>query len=135
MDAVEYLERIEKLVMMIHNKQVQVDKWRRIAENNTGQAAGERVQASGNKQKMADAVNMYTDIEREIQSLVNERVAIEKVIEQLPCDEYDVLFKHYALGMSLQEIANRKDKSYSWVTMKHSSGVKSVQCILDKQRK
>ena len=53
------------------------------------------------------------------------------VIEQLNATEYDVLHKMYVQFLTLDEVAARKGKSYSWVTTMHGRALQDVQKILD----
>lgn len=130
MSAEEYLQRIEKIKTMIHNKQIEVSEWKDKAKGNTGQAEGERVQSSGDKQKMANAVNTYADIEKEIEVLQAELNAIIKTIERLPAKQYDVLHKFYFQGMSISCIAEEKNKSRHWAYGHYKKALKGVENIL-----
>lgn len=131
MSAEEYLQRIEKIKIMIHNKQIEVSEWKDKAKGNTGQAEGERVQSSGDKQKMANAVNTYADIEKEIEDLKAELNAIIKTIEQLPAKQYDVLHKFYFQGISMACIAEENNKSRYWAYGQYKKALKGIENILE----
>lgn len=145
MKAKEYLHQVEKLDNMIHNKQIEVEQWRYIAMGSGSFAEGERVQSSGNQQKMADAVARYIDIETQINADIDRYIDIKQqvisTIEQLPANEYDLLHKMY-IGimedsctryLTLDEVADIKNKSYSWATTLHGRALASVQKILDER--
>ena len=154
MNAEAFLEQIKKLDRMIENKQNERERWLMLAYNTTAGAApetGVRVQTSGNKQLIADAVNNSLDIEREISASIaklNEaRQQIISVIEQLPVDEYDLLHKLYVGEvstdkqgrkhfdyMSLKEAAARLGKSYSWASGTKGSALQKVKKIIDEQQ-
>lgn len=154
MNAEAFLEQIMKLDRMIENKQNERERWLMLAYNTTAGAApetGVRVQTSGNKQLMADAINSSVDIEREISATIGKlyeaRKQIIGVIEQLPVDEYDVLHKLYVgevstdkqgrkrfSYMSIQEAADALGKSYSWASGKKGSGLQRVKKIIDEQQ-
>ena len=137
MTAKEYLLQVKKLDMMISNKLQEVEHWKCIATSTNASGSGERVQASGSWQKMADAVARYMDIERDINAaideLVDRRQEIIRTIEQLPVTEYDILHKVYIQGKDFSVVADRYDKTYSWVTTVHGRGLKHLQNILDKR--
>ena len=139
MKAKCFLRQIEKLDSMIKNKVVEQDQWRSIAMGTTAPMGGERVQSSGNKQKMADAVERFVEIERDINRsidiLVDTKNDVISVIEQLKTIEYDILHKLYVQYMSLYDVADIYDKSYSWVTTIHGRALKNVQTILDQREK
>lgn len=135
MKAKEFLLQLDKLNKLIENKMIERQQWRSIAMG-TGQGAdGERVQSSGNPQKMADAIARYVDIEKEIDAAIEKFIAkrnhIISVIEQLPLMEYDFLHKVYVQGNTIEEAAAMFGKSYSWGTSKHGTALKAVQDILD----
>lgn len=130
-NAIEYLKQVEKLNILIENKQLEVEQWKDIAEGITGQADGERVQASKSKQKMADAVNRYTDIEMEICELAEKKQEIIRTLEELPAAEYDVLYKYYIQQMQIREVALLMNKSITWVKDKKRKGEAEIQMLLN----
>lgn len=135
----EYLMQVGKLNKLIQNKLAEKDQWRAIATNTTTHSDGERVQSSGSKQKMADAVVRYVEIEREIDRCIDEYIErkqeVIRTIEQLPANEYDVLHKIYIQGIFLEDVAEIYGKSYSWVTTVHGKALKRVQDILERREK
>ena len=135
MKAKAFLLQLDKLNKLIENKLIEKQQWKSIAMG-TGQGTdSERVQSSGNPQKMADAIARYVDIEKEIDAAIDKfvdtRNHIISVIEQLPVTEYDILHKVYVQGIELADVAAASGKSYSWVTSKHGRALKAVQDILD----
>jgi DNA-directed RNA polymerase specialized sigma subunit len=135
MDKKEYMLQVRKLDMMITNKLAEVEHWKCIATSTTTAADGERVQSSGSKQKMADAVARYIDIEREINAdidrLIDKKQEIIRTIEQLPTVEYDILHKMYIQNMDFYKVADSYGKSYSWATSMHGKALSDLQKILD----
>ena len=134
MDAQEYMLQWDKFNKMIQNKKEEVRKERDKAQGTTGQSDGDRVQSSGSKQKMADAVHRYTDLEREIDGLEQKKREIINTIEQLPGDLYDVLHKYYIQSLSLKAIAVSVGKSYSWASTHHRQALKCLGEILERSR-
>ena len=135
MTAKDFLKQLTKLDMMIENKQIEKEQWKAIALNVTAKYEGERVQASSSQQKMADAIDRYIDIEREIDKHIDELIDTKKdvisVIEMLNPIEYDILHKIYIQFLTLYDVAAIYDKSYSWATTIHGRALKNVQKILD----
>lgn len=135
--AKEYMEQIEKLNNMIKNKQIELQLWQDIAIGTSAPANGDRVQSSGSKEKMANAVCTYVDIEREINAdiaaLTEQRQEIIKTIELLSANEYDVLHMIYVQLLSTDEAAIIKHKSESWVSSIKGNALQSVQRILDER--
>ncbi len=149
MDARKFLKQVRKIDKMIVNKQSEIEQWKAIAEGTTAKLGGERVQSSGSKQKMEDAVCKYTSIEKEVEKHRDELIVTKQdvisVIESLEnATEYDVLHKMY-IGklvtrkdgtkythyLDFQEIADMYDKQYSTITTVHGRALKNVQSILD----
>ena len=135
MKAREFLRQVYKLDCMVANKLAEKRRWQEIAAGASPQGTSERVRSSGNPQRMADAIGRYIDIEREIDECVDRLVDAKRevlgVIEQLNATEYDVLHKMYVQFLTLDEVAARKNKSYSWVTTVHGRALQDVQKILD----
>lgn len=137
MDAKEFLRQIRKLDKLIENKLVEVQQWKEIATNVSPNLTGERVQSSGNPQKIADAIGRYIDLEREINQDIDKLVETKKdvisVIEQLNATEYDVLHKVYVQGFTFDEVAIACKRGRSWATTVHGRALKHVQTILDQR--
>lgn len=138
MNAKEFLRQIKKLDKLIENKLAEVQKWKEIASNTAPQMMGDKVQSSGNPQRIADAICRYIDLEREINNDIDNMIEIKKavigVIEQLNATEYDVLHKVYVQGFTFDEVAIACKRSTSWATTVHGRGLKHVQKILDQNQ-
>lgn len=137
MKAKDFLLQVKKLDKMIENKLVEVQQWKDIANNTTADMSGDRVQTSGNPHKIADAIARYIDLEKEINQciddLINTKKGVISVIEQLNATEYDILHKVYIQNIPLYDVAEKYDRTYSWVTTIHGRALKHVQKILDNQ--
>ena len=138
MKAQEFLRQGRKLDFQITNKLIEQQQWKDIALGITANMDGERVQSSGAKSKMANAVEKCVDMEAEIDSLIDKLIETKKeviqAIEQLDSPtEYDVLHRRYIQFLSLQEIADHYRKDYGWATTTHGRALKSLQSILDKK--
>lgn len=139
-EAQIFLEQPEKLDIQIRNKLIEKKQWHDIALGITANMDGERVQSSGAKSKMADAINKCVDMEAEIDSLVDELIDTKKnviqTIEKLDSPtEYNILHMRYIQYLSLQEIADHYNRDYGWVTTTHGRALKSVQVLLDRKEK
>lgn len=130
-----YLEQVRRLDTMIQNKLIEKQQWMEIATSITANTDGERVQSSGAKEKMADAVIKCVDMEAEIDRLVDKLIDTKKeviqTIEQLNSPiEYNLLHMRYIQYKSLQEIADYYRKDYGWATTTHGRALRSVENIL-----
>lgn len=136
MDAKEFLRLPEKLDVRIKNKLIEQQQWRDLALGITANMDGERVQSTGTKTKMADAINKCVDMEAEIDSLIDELVDTKKkvieAIEKLDSPvEYDVLHRRYIQYQSLQDVADHYGYDYGWATTTHGRALRSLQVILE----
>lgn len=139
MNAKDYLLQIQKLDKLIENKLQEVAHWKAVATGTTVCSEGDRVQSSGSKQKMADAICRYMQMEDEINAaidrLVDTKQEIIETIEQLHIDEYDLLHKIYVQKKELYEAAMEMDRSYRWATSVHGRALANVQKILNEREK
>lgn len=139
MKAKDYLKQLQKLDRLIENKLAELQQWRDMATCTTQQLSADRVQTSGNPQKMADAICKIIEIEGEIDryvdSLVDTKREVISTLEQLNPTEYDLLHKVYVQYNTFDAVAIRTGKSYSWVTTVHGRALKNVQSILDERSK
>lgn len=129
--------QLKKIDVMINNKLQEQSRWRDIACRTTARVGGERVQSSGSKTRMADAIDRYVDLEKEIDEcidrLIDKRQEIIKTIEQLEPIEYDMLHKVYVQYRTIDEFAEMYNKTYSWGTTMHGRALESLQRILDRR--
>lgn len=134
----EYLKQVARLDIQIKNKLIEQQQWRDIALGITSNTEGEKVQSSGVKSKMADAINRCVDMEAEINSLIDKLIDTKKdviqTIERLDsATEYNVLHLLYIQGKDLQEVADQYGKEYGWATTVHGRALKNVQAILERK--
>ena len=139
-DVQAYLEMPKLLDARIRNKLIEKQQWKDIALGITANMDGERVQSSGSKNKLGNAVERCVDIETEIGELVDNLIETKKevirTIEQLYSPiEYDVLHKRYIQYMTLQEIADHYGRNYDWAKITCKRGCKHVQVILNRKEK
>lgn len=136
--AIELLESVAKLDTLIRNKLIERQQMKELALGITANMDGERVQSSGSKSKMANAVERCVDMEAEIDSLIDKLIDAKKeviqVIEQLDNPtEYNLLHMKYIQHKSLQEIADRYHREYGWATTTHGRALAKVQSIIDRK--
>lgn len=134
MNIDKYLHNISLIDSKIANKVYELEMWKEIAEG-SGMGDGERVQASSNQQKMADAVIKYADIEKEIETLRAEKRLFVERIERLPRNCYILLHDLYIKGLTLKESERLNGKSYSWVTTTHSRAKKELMRVIENENR
>ena len=112
MDAKEYLKQVEKLDLRIKNKLIEQQQWKDIALGITANMEGERVQSSGAKSKMADAVGRCVDVEAEIDSLIDLLIDTKKEVIQT-IESLDSATEYNVLHMSIEILPRRAIKNKS----------------------
>ena len=138
MTAEEFLLQIKKIDTVIDNKLIEITQWKDRATSTTTILTPDKVQSSGSQQKMADSVERWLDLEREINADIDELIRVKKqviaVLEKVvDANEYNVLHmlyvqhKHYR---SPAYVADALDMSTSWVKDKRKGGLNSVEKIL-----
>ena len=134
MNVKAYVERLAHINNEIENTVADYEFWVRISEYTGTDNSSERVQSSGNKQKMEKAVCNFTDIEQglndEIHRLAAERQDIIDHLKMLPPQEYNVLHKMYVQGYERWEVSDKLHKSISWVDSVHGRALSHLQKIL-----
>lgn len=151
--AKDFLLQVEKLDRLIENKLIERQQWQSIAMGVTSGGESvlvkvngktelqnmEKVQSSGNPQKMSDAIIKYIEIDAEIdrciEFYVDTRKDVIEVIEKLPAQEYDLLHKVYIQHITLAEAADAYNTTYSNVTTVHGRALKMLQNILNERNK
>ena len=139
MKAKDYLKQLQKLDRLIENKLAEKEQWRAIATSTTQQLTHDKVQSTSNPHKMADAIHKIIEIEAEIDACVDRLVDTKRdvisTIERLNPTEYDLLHKVYVQYFTFDEVADKKGKSYSWVTTVHGKALKNVQRMIGERNK
>lgn len=121
MNVKEYLGQIKKLEKMISNKTDEIEKLRKIK--------GAFLLESENGHRVAA---LESEALQYVNDLLVKQGEISKTIEKLESHvEYDLLYKVYIQGKTLQEVADIYGRTYSWSTTIHHMAKKSLQKILD----
>ncbi len=136
MKAKDYLLQVSKIDKLIANKLIEKEQWLIIAQGTSGTAEGERVQSSGNQQKMADSVCKMIEIDEEINKYIDKLIDIKQdvihTIEQLQPIEYDILHIVYIQFKDFNDVATKYNKSIKWVNRIHGRALANVQKVIDK---
>ncbi len=146
MDAIGFLERLKILPKIIENCELQKQDWKDKARKTTSSGVSvyiqnskgedelqnmEKVQSSSGGDPMGIAVANYVDIERKIEALKVEKEQIESILEQLPPNQYDIIYKFHILEFRVYEIADSLKKSTSFVEKTKKKGLENLQILLD----
>lgn len=132
MTTKEYLNQIERLDKMITNKLSEIYQLKIMACSITVSGDSERVQTSGNQDKLGSTIAKIVDLEREtdelVDSLVDKRKEILKQIDNMKnIDHYDVLHKHYVERRTFQDIADSENWSIRQVFNIHGRALQEFE--------
>lgn len=136
MKAKEYLNKLKKYDFIIKSKAEEVKRWHDIATNITIRQEGERVQSSGDKDKLGASVSIYVDLEEELLQDIQlfekaRREIIDTLTDVLNGEEYSVCYQHFVIGLDWQAIADNMGKSYRWATSVNGNALAKIQRFLD----
>lgn len=137
MNAEKYLEQIAILDRRIKNKTRDMERWRESAEYSSTDYGAERVQSSGNKSRMENAIIRSLGLEEQIKKDVAKRNSIIADLDRLSethIEPYSVLYGIYVLGQAYKDIAVEMDKSLSWVRDNRKIGLIEVEKILEERK-
>lgn len=138
MNAEEFLLQIKKIDTVIDNKLIEITQWKERATSTTTILNPDKVQSSGSQQKMADSVERWLDLEREINADIDELIKVKKsvliILEKVTdAEQYDVLHKLYVRHKefpSVQAVADAVYRSVTWVQVRKKAGLKNIEKIL-----
>lgn len=127
-----WLENVELIDEKIASKLIEKQQWHDLALSITAAMDGERVQSSGAKDKMVDAVSRCVDVEAEIDNqvalLVRKKKEVTEALERLDNPfYYKILHMRYIQYIPLKKIAEQLHKEYTTITTTHGRALKHVQ--------
>ena len=131
-----YFERVEMIDSVIECKLIERKQWEELAESITANMDGERVQSSGSKSKMADALNkcidMEAEIDREVDKLIAKKREAVSVLERLDNPYYyRLLHARYIQYIPLKDIAAQWGIEYTNITSAHGRALDCAERIMD----
>ena len=148
MKSKEYLKSIALIDAQIDGTLADIQRWYDRATSITSQPKtiiklkdGKLVKTivppsfgSGTSDKVGDSVAEYVDIEMEtdLRHLLAERQEIIELMRQLKNrDQFTVLWESYVMNRTNQEIADKMERSLSWVGSVKLSALKELDTILE----
>lgn len=130
MDTVQYLSQIRRYEALIESKTIEIAQIQSMATNITVATDNERVQSSGDKDRVGKAVVKIIDrvdkLEKILDDFYKQRDIIIRQIEALDkTEEYQVLFNFYVGKQTLEKIAETTGYSRSSVKRIKNNGIRS----------
>ena len=135
-EAQVYLEQDELCAVKIECKLAEVQQWQDIALSITQVMGGERVQSSGSKDKLGEAVTncqiAKSDVAVAVEELIAKRKEISKTLDKVDNPTwYKLLHQRYIQHEQLKTVANNMNGSYDWAKTTHGRALECVKKILD----
>ena len=132
-ETYKYLESIEKVNSILHNKCLEYDQLMTIATKTTQFNDG-MPHASGKSDKVGNIGTELVELEREIQAttklIMQFKREVVKTLEKLSTNHYKVLYQLYVKGLSYKEIAGNENKSRQWVNKTKNTAVQELSFIV-----
>ena len=141
MKAIDYLNRIKVMDAKIETKTEELERLEALAEKTTASSGGDRVQASGNQQKLEDCVIKIMQLKTEINAIIEKYVGYKKEAMELVDNACDadclrLIYKRYFSYMKWEEIAVDMNYTYQWISGGlHQRALRQVQKALDEREK
>ena len=136
MRSKEYLLQIYKLDKLIQAKLDEIQRLKSSAISSS-MPVTEKVQSSPRGDRLEKTVAAYVDMEGELyQDLIDiqaQRREILDTMAMLPGIEYAIIYDLYVNYLPINIVEEKMDRSYSFVSKRHSRGLKRIQEILDER--
>lgn len=118
---------------MIKNKLSELAELKAMAYSVTVSNDGERVQTSGDKDKIGAVMSKIVDMENEVDNLVDRRSNIVRMIDEMENETYyDMLTQIYVLKKDLKAIAVEKKHTYRHVQRLRDSAIEEFERLYGK---
>lgn len=137
MQATEYLNQVKMIDRQIKNKKAEIEMLKSIATDISAAPSDcERVQSSGNSDKIGDAVVKICEAEEDLKCLIDTYIQKQKHISNSldaihDVNTYDVMHMRYIQLLPFEKIAERMDLTERWVKELNRRGLKSFQEFID----
>lgn len=137
MRAIEYILGYNKYDRIIKSRLELIEYLKNVAEGCTAPVDGNRVQSSGVSNKIANTVTKYSDLEKELEEEIRKaqkkKLEILHTVEQLPSEQYEILYLLYIRKESIKAVEIDLNRSRSWIKDRQKKGLTNLQAILDRR--
>lgn len=137
MRAIEYILEYNKYDRIIKSRLELIEYLKSVAEGCTAPVDGNRVQSSGVSNKIANTVTKYSDLEKELEEEIRKaqkkKLEILHTVEQLPSEQYEILYLLYIRKESIKAVEIDLNRSRSWIKDRQKKGLINLQAILDRR--
>lgn len=139
MTAIEYLNRLITLDKEINNKLQRLETLRGIANSTSAPNSGEKVQCSRQKSPLENIVVKIVDLDREIDSRIDELVDLKaelwELLGNIADERYrNVLWMRYAENKTMRQIAIAKNRTKRHIRRLHAQAIEAFRKIFEKYK-
>ena len=132
MNTKQYLGQIRRYDKMINNKLSEIYQLKTLATSISVATDGDRVQSSGNKDRMGNTVAKLVDLQIETEKLIQmytekRQVIILQIDDIADSNFYDVLFHRYIEGKTFEAIAANMNYSWRQVVRIHDDALRAFE--------
>lgn len=135
MTADLYLRQLELNKLRIESKIAEVQRLETLALDISPHLTDIKVQASSDPQRAQEVwvrlIDTKDELLREIDSLIDLEMEINRNLEKLPPIEYDVLSKLYVQNLSVQEVADQMNYHRQSIYEIKKKGLEKLQKIIN----
>lgn len=139
MTAAEYLNRLITLDKEINNKLQRIETLREIANSTSAPNIGEKVQCSRQKSPLENIVAKIVDLDREVDSKIDELVDLKAELWELLGNMADeryrnVLWMRYTENKTMRQIAVENDRTKRHIRRLHAQALEEFRKIFEKYK-
>lgn len=139
MDAKRYLEQVKEKQDFWELKNLELQQMKTLETSTTVLLNPNKVQSSGDKDKLGSAVTKRIVFEEEVVNKAkndfiayrDECIQLLEQVKEVNFTHYKILHRAYIEYLSLQEAAEKEGYSYQYVKELHREALKNAQKILD----
>ncbi|MFQ9516740.1 MAG: hypothetical protein ACLRZ9_13075 [Eubacterium sp.] len=135
-EAKEYLQQVRNADIAVNNKMEELAGLEALATKINALNEGDRVQATGSQDKMADTVCKIADLKAEIQAEIDSLLALKRVVRGVIKQVSEpvlmsLLHKRYLQYKSWEQIAIELDISWRHTLRLHGKALQEIEKILN----
>ena len=134
-EVVEYFSYMSRIDSLIERKLEDKEMLYTLATKTTAGVSDGMPHGSGTSDKVGNLVVKMQEIEEEITELIDDLVDYRKEASgfaaKLPVDQFDVVNMNMINWLKLGVVADRKKKSYQWVSELKKRAIENLTEIID----
>lgn len=135
MTAIEWLDRVRKLDVLINAKLAERDQWLNLGARLTSESDGMPHAKGAVSDPVGNAGIRLAELARETDRLIDEYIdhkqQVIRVLEQLPAKEYAVMHRLYVRYMTWPQISEELGICNMTIWRLHQKALKNLQNVIE----